>query len=217
MIRKGIGEGGKLHEVKQKDVDEVIGDAFDMPAPTKKEEVVIATHECGHALVAALIPEAPRPEKVTIEGEEEMLSFYTKLDVSAMGIVRTQAELRADIAVSLGGRGSWSEAQYDRHAFTYQADVNGIDRFTIPGATYDDSTGVGIYRHRLHLFEIHDKATPNFAALIPVGRIEPPQLTADRWIERHRAFIHDDTVYYIQDELVWSAFWLSPTIVNGPF
>ena len=120
-------------------------------------------------------------------------------------------------SVSLGGRGSWSEAQHDRHAFTYQADVGGIDRFTIPAATYDDSTGIGRYQHRLHLFEIHDKATPDLAALIPVGRIEPPQVSADQWIERNRAFIHDDAVYYIQDELVWSAFWLSPTIVNGPF
>jgi len=119
-------------------------------------------------------------------------------------------------SVSLGGRGSWSEAQYNRHAFTYQADINGIDRFTIPASTYDDSSGSAGYQHRLHLFEIRDKAMPDLAALIPVGRIAPPALEANRWVERNRAFIHDDTVYYVQDELVWSAFWSSPTIVNGP-
>jgi hypothetical protein len=37
------------------------------------------------------------------------------------------------------------------------------------------------------------------------------------WIERSRAFIHDDTVYYIRDDDVWTAFWHTPTIVNGPF
>jgi hypothetical protein len=120
-------------------------------------------------------------------------------------------------SVLLGDRGSWSEAQYNRHAFTYQADVDGIDRFTIPATTYDDSSGVGRYLHNLHLFEIHDKTMPNFAALIPVGRMTPPQVSVDGWVERNRAFLHDDTIYYIQDETVWSAFWISPTIVNGPF
>ncbi|MDJ0748603.1 MAG: beta-propeller domain-containing protein [Woeseiaceae bacterium] len=120
-------------------------------------------------------------------------------------------------SVLIGDQGAWSEARHDRHAFTYQADINGIDRFTIPVASWDNSTGNGGYANRLHLFEIHDKATPNFAALMPVGHIEPPQLPALRWVDRNRAFIHDDTVYYIQDEFVWSAFWNSPTIVNGPF
>jgi hypothetical protein len=141
------------------------------------------------------------------QGGEVKLELF---DVSDIGAPLSRG------SVSLGGPGSWSEAQYDRHAFTYQADINGIDRFTIPASTYDDSSGIGVYQHRLHLFEVHDKATPGMAALIPVGRIAPPALGADQWIERNRAFIHDDTVYYIQDELVWSAFWISPTIVNGP-
>jgi cell division protease FtsH len=94
------------HVITQKDVDDVIGDAFEITQPTKTEETVISTHECGHALLAALVPEAPRPEKVTIEGEDEGFAFYTKLDQSAIGIIRTGAEVRADIAVSLGGRGA---------------------------------------------------------------------------------------------------------------
>jgi len=119
-------------------------------------------------------------------------------------------------SVSLGGPGSWSDAQYDRHAFTYQADVNGIDRFTIPAVTYDDSTGIAVYRQNLHLFEIHDKTMPSLASLIPVGRMSPPQ-EVPYGADRNRAFIHDDTIYYVQDELVWSAFWMSPTLINGPF
>jgi cell division protease FtsH len=103
LAREVIRQGGE-HTISEKDVDAVIGDAFELSAPTRAEQKVIATHECGHALVAALIPEAPRPEKVTIEGEDELLSYYTKLDVSSMGIVRTRAEALADVAVSLGGR-----------------------------------------------------------------------------------------------------------------
>ena len=36
-------------------------------------------------------------------------------------------------------------------------------------------------------------------------------------IERSRAYIHDDTVYYVRDEDIWAAFWHTPSIVNGPF
>ena len=118
--------------------------------------------------------------------------------------------------VTLGGIGSWSEARWDRHAFTYQADINGIDRLTIPVSLYDETSGTGTWEHSLQLFEIHDKATPDLASLLQVGSIVPPQ-TPDLWVERNRAFIHDDTVYFIQNENVWSAFWNSPTLVNGPF
>ncbi len=119
-------------------------------------------------------------------------------------------------AVTLGGLGSWSEARWDRHAFTYQSDVDGIDRFTIPASVYDENNGTGSWEHSLRLFEIRDKATPAVASLVPVGSIVPPQ-KEPTWIERNRAFIHDDTVYFIQNETVWSAFWDTPTLVNGPF
>ena len=119
-------------------------------------------------------------------------------------------------AVTLGGLGSWSEARWDRHAFTYQADVNGIDRFTIPASVFDQGNGTGSWEHSLRLFEIHDKAMPALASLVPVGSIVPPQTDAT-WVERNRAFIHDDTVYFIQNETVWSAFCDTPTLVNGPF
>ena len=51
-----------------------------------------------------------------------------------------------------------------------------------------------------------------------VGAIEPPSVSpnAPDWVERSRAFIHDDTVYYVRNEDVWAAFWQTPTIVNGP-
>ena len=89
----------------QKDVDAVIGDAFEMMQPTKTEEAMIATHECGHALVGALLPEAARPEKVTIEGDEhEELSYYTTLDVRAQGLFMTRKRALAQIATAFGGR-----------------------------------------------------------------------------------------------------------------
>ncbi|MFQ5548906.1 MAG: beta-propeller domain-containing protein [Woeseia sp.] len=118
----------------------------------------------------------------------------------------------------LGGRGSYSEARYDRHAFTYQADINGVDRFTIPAEIYASD---GSFRHvesGLFLFEIRDKNRPALASLNSAGSIVPPRdaITTPH-VSRSRAFIHNDTVYYIRDETVWAAFWHSPTVVNGPF
>ncbi len=182
-----------------------------------------------------IVVDLGNPADPRIAGELEVTGFSDFLhpvsDDLLLGLGRAQGfEVKVELfdvgdisapvsrgSVTIGDRGTWSEAQYDRHAFTYQADVNGVDRFTIPAAAWDDSSGTGVYRHGLHLFEIQDKATPDFAALIPVGRIVPSQVSADHWVERNRAFIHDDTVFYVQDELVWSAFWIAPTIVNGPF
>ncbi len=119
----------------------------------------------------------------------------------------------------IGGRGSHSEALYDRHAFTYQSDVNGTDRFTIPAHVYAADGSWNYLGSALYLFEILDKDMPALTALNRVGAIEPPSLdpSAPDWVQRSRAFIHDDTVYYIRDEDVWAAFWTTPNVVNGPF
>lgn len=118
----------------------------------------------------------------------------------------------------LGGRGSHSEARWDRHAFTYQADVGGIDRIAIPASLYAADGSWQYLGASLYLFEIRDKNMPAVAALNSVGSISPPSIgTTPDWVERSRSFIHDDTVYYIRDEDVWAASWQSPTIVNGPY
>jgi hypothetical protein len=59
---------------------------------------------------------------------------------------------------------------------------------------------------------------PALASLNSVGSIVPPRAGITiPYVSRSRAFIHDDTVYYIRDETVWAASWNAPTIVNGPF
>ena len=118
----------------------------------------------------------------------------------------------------LGGRGSHSEATYDRHAFTYQADVDGIDRFTIPAAVYASDGSFRFVESGLFLFEIRDKDRPALASLNSVGSIVPQRTgITNPYVQRSRAFIHNDTVYYIRDETVWAASWIAPTMVNGPF
>ena len=120
---------------------------------------------------------------------------------------------------TIGGQGTWSEAIYDRHAFTYQSDINGIDRFTIPANVFATDGSYQFLGSALYFFEILDKNVPALALLNSVGSIEPPSVGTNdpEWVERSRAFIHDNTVYYIRDDDVWAAFWDSPSLVNGPF
>ena len=120
---------------------------------------------------------------------------------------------------TIGGQGTWSEATIDRHAFTYQAGVNGIDRFTIPVNVFATDGSYQFLGSALYLFEILDKNMPSLAMLNSAGSIDPTSVGLDEpdWVERSRAFIHDDTVYYIRDDDVWAASWNAPTIVNGPF
>ena len=120
-------------------------------------------------------------------------------------------------SATIGDQNAYSEARWDRHAFTYQADVAGVDRFTVPATTYAEVDGQLAFETALHLFEIHDKATPALASLVPAGQLAPPVTSEFSFAERNRAYLHDDTIYYVLDETVWSAFWLSPTMVNGPF
>jgi len=123
-------------------------------------------------------------------------------------------------SITIGGAGTWSEAAYDRHAFAYQADADaGIDRFTIPIDAFEVNGSYQFLGSALHLFEIRDKALPAMAALNTVGSIQPPEVDPNNpsWAGRSRAFIHDDTVFYVRDEDVWAAFWQAPLIVNGPF
>jgi len=121
-------------------------------------------------------------------------------------------------SVVIGGPGSYSEAVYDRHAFTYQADVAGVDRFTIPANVYADDGSYEFIGSALYLFEIRDKTLPMLATLNEVGSLSPPSATsAQAWTERSRAFIHDDAVYYVRDEDVWVSFWQTPSVITGPF
>ena len=90
----------------------------------------------------------------------------------------------------LGGQGSFSEAVFDRHAFTYQADVAGRDRFTIPANVFASDGSYNYLGSALYLFEIVDKTLPSVAGLNLVGSLEPPPPGGEPdWVERSRAFI----------------------------
>jgi len=118
----------------------------------------------------------------------------------------------------IGGPGSYSEAVFDRHAFTYQADVNGIDRFIVPANAFSSDGSYTFLGSALHLFEIMSKSTPGLTVMNQVGTVQPPSSGAEpEWVERSRAYIHGDTLFYVRDEDVWVSYWNAPAVVSGPF
>jgi uncharacterized secreted protein with C-terminal beta-propeller domain len=135
-------------------------------------------------------------------------------DVSTMGRPRELG------GITLGGRGTWSEARNDRHAFTYLADVAGVDRFAIPVNLFSEDGMFRFQESALNLFEIRNKATPNLASLQAVGKIVARNNTVQKPatpIVQSRAFIHDNAVFYVADDEVWGAMWSTPYSANGPF
>ena len=119
-------------------------------------------------------------------------------------------------SIEVGATWSYSEARYNRHAFTYQVIDDGTDRFTIPVSLILNDEIYGYSQHeRLYLFEINGKDNSVNASLYQVGYIDASD--NQWWDDRHRAVIHDDAVFFINGTLVWSTLWTDPSLQNGPY
>ena len=123
-------------------------------------------------------------------------------------------------SISLGEDANWSysQARYDRHAFTYLSDFAGVDRFTIPLTLTYWGDGLGYRREQqLRLFEIRDKDDPASSSLNAMGHLSAVDHPNGRWGgSRVRSVLHDDAVYYVNDEFVWTALWNDPFNQTGP-
>jgi hypothetical protein len=111
---------------------------------------------------------------------------------------------------------SYSEARYNRHAFTYQVISDTQDRFLVPATLsfYNEQSGYQD-QDRLYLFEINDKNTALSASINKVGYISAKR--NERWhSSRNRGVIDGNAVYYINDSSVWSTLWSNPTQQEGP-
>lgn len=110
---------------------------------------------------------------------------------------------------------SWSEAQYNRHAFSY-LEGESADRFAVPVQLSGEEEGGYYQRESLYLFEINNKHDPAAASLDQAGSIEASWPENENWYGgyRHRAVIHGDAVYFISGDYVWSALWGHPGMVT---
>jgi len=122
------------------------------------------------------------------------------------------------VSLVKGADWSYSEARYNRHAFTYLSDVSDVDRFTIPVTlTYKDDEVGYLRKQQLHLFEINNKDNPSSASMTSVGFLAALDHPNGNWGgTRFRTVLHDDAVYYVNDEFVWSALWSNPYNQTGP-
>jgi uncharacterized secreted protein with C-terminal beta-propeller domain len=122
------------------------------------------------------------------------------------------------VSLVKGADWSYSEARYNRHAFTYLSDVSDVDRFTIPVTlTYKDDEVGYLRKQQLHLFEINNKDNPSSASMTSIGFLAALDHPNGNWGgTRFRTVLHDDAVYYVNDEFVWSALWSNPYNQTGP-
>jgi hypothetical protein len=115
-------------------------------------------------------------------------------------------------ALSIGEGSSWvhSPARYNRHAFTYQQVNENQDRFTVP-VTLSSNTAAGYAQeNRLYMFNLFNKDVSYSASIMNSGFISGG---SNNWWsnnDRQRSFIHNSTVFYVNDQNVIPSFWQYP-------
>ena len=112
---------------------------------------------------------------------------------------------------------SYSSAEYDRHSFTYQAFDAAADRMAIPVSGWSSEEAGFVSVERLYLYEISDKGNPDLAGLTEIGYLNVQNLAQGQYASsQSRSVLHDDAVYFINGEFVFSAAWQDPGGQQGP-
>ncbi|MFK7730230.1 MAG: beta-propeller domain-containing protein [Pseudomonadales bacterium] len=126
--------------------------------------------------------------------------------------------------LSIGDRGTWSEALANRHAFTFQNNYLGENsnaRFAIPVELYQDGEGDNdpfVWNQQwissgLHLFEINNPQSDS-ATLTPIGQLITATPDGMQRLDNgfgRRSVFHNDAVYYDANNALWSGFWSDPS------
>jgi len=120
----------------------------------------------------------------------------------------------------LGKDGGWnySEAQYNRHAFTYLQQPDGSDRLTVPvQSSYNTEQDGYVSENRLYLMEINGKTNAAAASLDLIGNIIASPAPSNNWYGgQNRSVIHNDAVFFLSGDYIWSALWSDPSQQTGP-
>ena len=159
-LREGL-EG----PVTPADIDRAIEQYLDLPKLTKAEELVVATHEAGHAIVALGCKHVPPIDRISIRGDIGGALGYVQHADRAHRYVITYAQLRDTICTMFGGR---------------EAEALLLDDISI-GAASDIHNATGIARALVEQYGeecaelgiarwVHDKNVP--VSEITRGRID---------------------------------------------
>lgn len=160
-------------------------------------------------------------------GENGGFSLVNGLKIELFDVSDPAAPYSLD-SVSIGDRGTSSQVFSTRHAFTYLEVSDNTHRFTLPVDRYliqDQPPGDGSWDvwedTGLHLFTIDSIENPSMTTLSESGamiverKTDNEQYYPSQW--ENRAVIHNDSVFYIYGDRVWSAFWDDAQTITGPF
>ncbi len=95
---------GKTTATVPADIDHAIEQYLDRPKLTAAEELVVATHEAGHAVTALFCKHAPPIDRISIRGDIGGALGYVKHADPAHRYVITVNQLRDTICTMYGGR-----------------------------------------------------------------------------------------------------------------
>ena len=85
-------------------IERALTEWLDRPKMTRAEEVVLATHEAGHAVVSLFCDHSPAIDRITIASEMQWSFGYVRFADPAHKYIRTVGFYLDQIAVSLGAR-----------------------------------------------------------------------------------------------------------------
>ncbi|MEM6485114.1 MAG: beta-propeller domain-containing protein [Pseudomonadota bacterium] len=112
---------------------------------------------------------------------------------------------------------SWTEARYDRRAFTYlNGGAAGVDRITVPmsvGISQEEEFFA--QEEQLHMFEIRGKDSATSASLVATGVLRVTD--AQPFELRPRGVLDGDAVFFLLGEELWGGFWGLDAPALGPF
>ena len=91
-------------ETTPADVDRALTEWVERPQMTPSEELVVATHEAGHAIVNLMCDHAKAIDRISIRGDMAGALGFVRYQDPARRYVVTQNELRDDICILMGGR-----------------------------------------------------------------------------------------------------------------
>lgn len=89
---------------ESKEIEDALTAYLDRPALTSAEELVVATHEAGHAICALFTEHSPPIDRISIQGDLGGALGYVSYGDRAHRYVMTRAQLHDGITVLFGGR-----------------------------------------------------------------------------------------------------------------
>lgn len=127
---------GKRDATTLDDVEHALTANLDLPKLTPEEELVVATHECGHAIVSLYTPHSPAIDRISIRGDLTGALGFVRYADPAHKYVVTHAQLVDSIATLFGGR---------------EAEEEVLGRLTI-GSAHDVERATAIARNLVERF-----------------------------------------------------------------